>query len=393
MTLFIALAIGLVALALLPVLRALRGKRGAAAADQRLAVYRARLTEIDAEARDGVLATDQALAARTEIEREMLAHVDANAVDAAAQSGRWPVTGIVVSAGTVLLAAFVYMYGGRPDLVGADTSTVPAADVAAMIERITAHLEQKPDDRQGWEMLGRAYMALGRYAAAVTAFERLLALAGDDDANALVRYADALAMAAGGRLGGKPTELLARALALEPEHRTALWLSGMAAVERGENALAVAYWQKLLPLLREADTKAEVARLIEQAGGSAGDTAAAAATDAPLRVRVELAPALSGTPHADAMVFVTARAEDGPPIPLAAVRRPASELPFEVVLDDTLAMTPELRLSRHSAVTITARVSETGGAERASGDLIGERKDVPTTGSTPVTVVIDSVVP
>ncbi|MND03056.1 hypothetical protein D3C83_226900 [compost metagenome] len=64
-----------------------------------------------------------------------------------------------------------------------------------------------------------------------------------------------------------------------------------------------------------------------------------------------------------------------------------------MILDDSLAMAPELRLSQHAAVTVTARVSETGRAERASGDLIGEATNIPTTGASPVTLVIDSVVP
>lgn len=386
-------ALALLLLALLPVVVALRGSGpGVTPEDPRLAAYRARLREIDAEARDGVIAADQAESARREIEREMLSHVPAAPVSVAEVPARGPLVAVVVALGTGVLALGLYLTGGRPDLVDTDTGTIPAADVAAMIGKIRDHLQQNPDDAQGWEMLGRAYMAMGRYAEAVPTFERLLALTGDSDPNALVRYADALAMSAGGRLGGKPTELLDRALALEPGHRTALWLSGMAAVERGENAVAVNYWRTLLPLLQDPETKSEVVRLIEQAGGTVTEVSGPAAGSG-IPVRVEIAPELRDRLPAGATLFISARAEAGPPMPLAVVKRTAAELPVDVTLDDSLAMAPELRLSQYAAVAITARVSETGRAERTSGDLIGEVTDIPTTGTSPVTLVIDSVVP
>lgn len=388
------IALGMLLLALLPVLLALRRRdNGIDPAYQRLEAYRTRLDEIDDEAGAGVIAADQADSARREIEREMLAHVEPGVVPAAAAAPGHPVAAVVVTLCTGALALGIYFYGGRPDLVGADTSVVPPADVAAMIDKINEHLEKNPDDRQGWEMLGRAYMAMGRYAEAVPTFERLLALSGEADANALVRYADALAMAADGKLGGKPTELLNRVLAMEPENRTALWLAGMAAVERGDNAVAVDYWNRLLPLLKDQNTRDEVARLIEQAGGGAVENPAATAGTATIRMRVELAPALRDRVPADAVVFVTARAQQGPPMPLAVVKREASELPFDVTLDDTLAMAPDLRLSRHATAMVTARVSASGRAERESGDLIGTVQDVPTTGAEPLTLIIDSTVP
>lgn len=383
----------LLAAALLPVVLALRTQRDTDGTDPRLAAYRARLEEIGNEARDGLIAADQADSARREIERELLAHVGATAAAGGTAGRPHAATALIVVLSTGVLALGLYLHGGRPDLVGADTTVMQSADVEAMIGKITDHLRQNPGDAQGWEMLGRAYMAMGRHAEAVPAFERLLALKGEDDPGALVRYADALAMAAGGTLAGKPTELLARALALEPENRTALWLSGMAAVERGDNAGAVALWNRLLPLLQDPDTKSEVTRLIERAGGTVTAATPVAANAVAIRVRVDIAQELAAGVPDDAVIFITARATQGPPMPLAVLRRAAADLPLDVTLDDTLAMTPDLRLSQHTSVTITARVSVTGRAERETGDLIGEVADVPTAGTEPVTVVIGARVP
>jgi cytochrome c-type biogenesis protein CcmH len=242
-------------------------------------------------------------------------------------------------------------------------------------------------------MLGRAYMALGRYDGSVTAFARLRQVAGDT-ANTLVRHADAMAMAAGGKLAGEPAALIARALELDPQHRTALWLAGMAAMERGDPAGAIEHWQTLIPLLKDENTRAEVARLIEQAGHAApapGRTAAT--TPASLTVHVQVAPEFASRVPADAVVFVTARAPGGPPMPLAVTRRPASALPFDVVLDDSLSMAPEWRLSQHETVDVTARVSASGQAERETGDLVGESQGIRVGNGEPVTLTIDTVVP
>jgi cytochrome c-type biogenesis protein CcmH len=62
-------------------------------------------------------------------------------------------------------------------------------------------------------------------------------------------YADALAMAAGGRLAGRPRELIDRALALDPRHPRALEMAGSAEIERGDYAAALRYWETLLEVL------------------------------------------------------------------------------------------------------------------------------------------------
>ncbi len=71
-------------------------------------------------------------------------------------------------------------------------------------------------------------------------------------------------------------------------------------------------------------------------------------------------------------MYVFARAAEGPRIPLAIVKRPASALPFDFRLDDAQAMSPELKLSAFPQVIVSVRVSKSGDALPASGDLEGE---------------------
>jgi cytochrome c-type biogenesis protein CcmH len=79
-------------------------------------------------------------------------------------------------------------------------------------------------------------------------------------------------------------------------------------------------------------------------------------------------------------------------MPLAIVRKRVADLPIAVTLDDSQAMSPALVLSKFSAVTVGARVSKSGQAMPASGDLAGSVSPVGTD-SAEVTVTIDQVMP
>ena len=80
-------------------------------------------------------------------------------------------------------------------------------------------------------------------------------------------------------------------------------------------------------------------------------------------------------------------------MPLAIWRGKAGEFPVQVVLDDTQAMMPEMKLSQAREVMVLARISASGQAERQSGDLIGEVGPVDVAPNVAVHVTIDQHVP
>jgi cytochrome c-type biogenesis protein CcmH len=92
-------------------------------------------------------------------------------------------------------------------------------------------------------------------------------------------------------------------------------------------------------------------------------------------------------------VFIFARAAQGPRMPLAIVRKQVRDLPVSVSLDDSLAMSPAMVLSKFTEVSVGARVSRSGNAMPQSGDLQGSKSPVVVGKDSNVEITIDSRVP
>jgi cytochrome c-type biogenesis protein CcmH len=91
-------------------------------------------------------------------------------------------------------------------------------------------------------------------------------------------------------------------------------------------------------------------------------------------------------------LFVFARAKTGPKMPLAILRLTAKDLPTTFSLDDDMAMTPTMKMSSFPEVVIGARITKSGQAVPASGDLEGFSQPVKI-GDKDIAVVIDQIIP
>src|SRR5262249_59620491 len=110
-----------------------------------------------------------------------------------------------------------------------------------------------------------------------------------------------------------------------------------------------------------------------------------------LKGTVSLAPAMKDKAAPDDVVFIFARAVEGPPMPLAVLRKRVRDLPASFALDDSMAMAPGATLSAFPKVVISARISKSGTAKPQPGDLQGASGPVANDASG-VRVLIDSVV-
>lgn len=126
------------------------------------------------------------------------------------------------------------------------------AQIEAMVTRLAQRLQNQPDDLAGWRMLARSYETLGRFDAAVQAYQQLLQRQ-TPDADLLTDYAVVLGMARGRTLVGEPEAVIRQALTLNPRHVQALALSGSASFEKRDYQRAIATWGQLLSLVPPDD--------------------------------------------------------------------------------------------------------------------------------------------
>ncbi len=264
-------------------------------------------------------------------------------------------------------------------------------DVEKLTQQLQKEMESNPTDPKGWYMLGRAYMMINRVPEAVKSFEKSLALR-PDSAETMLSLADSLSMNNEGKLIGKPRELVKKALLIEPQNVTALWLSGMAASQEGVYQEAISQWQKLLPFIENnPEDKTAVLGLIDEARNRLTDNkksptaskpdssiveAEAADTNKSISLEISISQEFKNKVSPQDSVFIYAKAMNGPPMPLAAVRKLVSDFPIKVMLDDDMAMIPSLKLSSFNTVVVGARISKSGQAIATKGDFFTEKPNV-----------------
>jgi cytochrome c-type biogenesis protein CcmH len=371
-----------------------------------------RLAQLDTLVADGVLTGAAAKQAREQLEKQVLALVlgtPAGSAPAAAQAAELPAPRAPRSL-QLAVSAFVLVFGlagyaamgnragwsvspGNPGAPAAEQANAPHptddAQIQAMIDKLAERLKKQPDDADGWTMLGRSYTAQGRHSDALSAYKHVVELR-PEDAQAVADYADSLAMVNNRSLDGEPEQLIAKALKLDPNNVKALALAGSVSFNHANYKEAAALWERAIkvsepgsPFARELQGALDEAR--QRAGVAPGTAApataaatppadktttqAAAPAGAAVSGRVTLSAALKGQVSPDDTVFIFARAPTGSKMPLAILRKKVSDLPMDFTLDDSLAMSPAMRLSTQPQVVVGARISKSGGAMAAPGDL------------------------
>ena len=106
-------------------------------------------------------------------------------------------------------------------------------------------------------------------------------------------------------------------------------------------------------------------------------------------MQVSLDDALASQVGPNDMLFVFAKAENGPPMPLAVQRLAAASLPITIRLDDSMGMVEGMVLSRFPRVVVEARISKSGNAQAQPGDLQGSSGGLDNPPAGPVRLLID----
>jgi cytochrome c-type biogenesis protein CcmH len=403
MTTFISLATLMIvvaaALLAIPLLR--RPRLAADAADRNatnLSIFRDQLADLEHEFSEGSLTAADFEQARIELQRRLLEDVkpDSAAGKEAAPSRK---TALIIMILLPLVGLGGYGLLGNPRALDPANTRPPervtAAQVEGMVEKLAQKLKDNPGDTQGWVMLARSYKTLGRFAEAAEAYSHATE-AIDKNPALLTDYADLLAQLNDGSMRGKPSELVKRALKLDPNDAQALMLAGVAAAEVRDFNGAVAFWTRLLPMLEPGSEDATmvedaIAR-VRSASETQGKGAGKAASGPRISGEVTISPKLAEQLRPNDVLFVFARADSGPGMPLAVIRQSAGNLPLKFSLDDSMALTGGEKLSAHKSVTVEARIAKSGDAKTTSGDFFGRQAGVKP-GKEGVKLVIDQIVP
>ncbi|MGD8591646.1 MAG: c-type cytochrome biogenesis protein CcmI [Gammaproteobacteria bacterium] len=408
MIVFWIVAALLIAAALLFLLPPLAQKRSDSAKLKRkeinILLFKDQVAELESDVSNGTITQDQFDQAKHDLERSLLEDVSGDEAAEPTESkfeGLGNKSAIAVAIFVPVVAIVIYLQLGsgesglRPEEAQmAQRTEGHEGTLEEQIRKLQDHLQTNPDDVEGWTMLARSYYFLKNYQAASETFNRVAALTNETDPNVLADYADAMAMAQGRNMQGRPYELVKKALEVEPFHQKALWLAGTAAYQAQDYASALQYWEKLITLFPEGTDGhtqmlrniAEVKQLLgqeldpemvaklqgqQQAQQQSAAAGGGDAANANVSGRVSLDPALAGSVSPGDTVFIFARAANGPRMPLAILKKQVSDLPLDFVMDDSDAMNPQMKLSRFSDVIVSARISKSGNAMPQPGDLQG----------------------
>jgi len=435
MILMLLIAIGLL---VYPLLKA-RQYSSLAYKDSNLKINDEKIIELDNDLKEGRIDQQYYKAAREELDRELLIDIPAESKETAAEhyanaAKRHPALALTISVFVPMLVLLLYLDLGMHNasdesFVANQQQVAEQPSVEEMTSQLAAKIEKEGGTVQDWTMLGRAHKYLGDNEQAAKAFA--VALEQDtNNAQLMLERAEVLALSNNRVFTDEARGLVLKAHALEPDNANALWFAGVAEFQYGNHHEAIAHLTKLLPLAGgEEDVMKSIVTVIadsRQALIAAGEempeleqilgvegmmatdrmaqnettmvpaTAEASMVDssvARLQISVDVSDQVRRKFDANDVVFVYAKAKQGPRMPLAVERITLAALPATIVLDDSMAMVEGMNLSAFDELVISARVTKTGSAIAQSGDFIGQIDVKGKKADTKLNIVINTVVP
>jgi cytochrome c-type biogenesis protein CcmH len=378
--------------------------------------------------RTGALSVENYQSSKDDLERQLVDAVmaGASAVPASASVPGRLVAGMVAFVGVVGVVGYLWL--GNPDGWNVEPGVPATAEnggaateadggahqtdadqIRAMTDGLAAKLKTDPNNAEGWAMLARSYAVQGRFDEALPAYKRSISLR-PGHAQTYADFADALAVK-GHSLAGEPAEMVAKALALDPNNFKALSLSGTIAFDKQDFKAAADFWERALQHgpVGNPELAKQIKEALDEARQRAGlpvlaalvpevvasipaEVAPAAATGAEISGEVVLSATVKGKVSPDDTVFIFAKAAQGPKMPLAILRKQVKDLPLTFSLNDAMAMSPQMKLSSFPEVLVSARVSKGGQAMAQPGDWQGQSVPVKL-GAKGVRVEISELVP
>ena len=380
--LFVIIALGIAlcvaAIFLWVLLREKKPVTQASQANANAKVYRDQILDLDHEHDSGHISDEEWQQSRDELSLRLLE--DTSAVDDPAAKTEKPAiwTAVVLAVALPLGSMGMYMWVGQPEALNPLALKTPdqvdPKDLTKMAQTLAEKLQAKPDNLQGWVMLGRTYRTLENFDAALRAYDSALKLSEDDDLK--LERIEVIAMQRQGQFEGEPWNVIREVLQRDPQHFGALLTAGSASYAEGKLADALKYWEQARKPLDANNPDLEglesaIATVRERLGMPPAKAAPAATSGLNVTGQVNLSASLKSKASPNDVVFIYATPANGDRMPLAIFKTTVSQLPFNFTLDDSTAMAPDRKLSAAGEVMVKVRVTKSGNAMPQSGDLSG----------------------
>lgn len=394
MTSFLLYSLLLLGLALLfvivPVLRykpKIRTADGEIRRQKNIDVFKQGLADLEQERQEGSIPQDEFERLKTELQRSFLRDMENE--ESRDQNVAQKPNRLLPILSLLFIPVFSYalyeVVGSARDLVLPDllaelSSVETEAEQVELLNELANFLQERfernDDDIQNGYMLGTLYLELNRYEEAIATFSAMAdeMEPGMDKATVLGQLAQSMFLQSESEMTPEIRNVVDQALALNPNEYAVMSLLAMDALISEDIAGAVGYWRRQLlqldsgsreaAVLRERITRAESMFPDIAATGNEADVEGGASVS----LVIDIDDSVRDQVDDSMRLFIYAR-NPAMPMPLAAQNIALPEFPFEITLDDSMAMIANMTLSSAQEVIVGARLSRSGQATAQSGDI------------------------
>ena len=242
-----------------------------------------------------------------------------------------------------------------------------------LISTIEGRVKERTSNIYYWVILAQAAIADNNVLAASNYFSSALEVE-PRDSQLLAQYAETLFLVDDNKFTQRVRAAVDKAFAADSNNQTVLGLKGIEAFAGKNFELAETYW---LGAQSQVNPESAVFKGLQVgidrardfiAENSGSDTDVSQLSEIQVELRIDLSLGAKVPRRPDQRVFIAAVRESGPPMPLAAKKILASQLPMRVVLTDKDAIIPGQDLTTEIKIKVVARLSNSGSATPQSGD-------------------------
>ena len=233
-------------------------------------------------------------------------------------------------------------------------------ELQAFALALRTKLSRSGDDEMAWMLLGRVAMSLNEFDMAQQSFDKALRM-NPDNKQVLISYSQILLLEGSEANMTRAAGMLSKVLNAEPTNLDAISLLALIAYERKDWPQAKAAFEVLLASMEKNDSRyglisqriADIELQMQSEGSVMSVTKANS-----IAVTVNVASELIDKLPEKGTLFVFAKAANGSPMPIAAVKLTSYSFPVTVELNDSTAMVEGMNLSSAEDILSLIHISE-----------------------------------